>query len=81
MKRLFLSAALATSIFIFTGCAQHDPTSPDSGGAVPKDQPGAGVDTSSVSNQPNTGGAANGSNDGTNNNQQMNTGDTAKQKQ
>lgn len=80
MKRLFFSAALAAGMLVYTGCAQHDPNSPDTSGNAPKDQPGVGVDTSSATTQPNTGGAPNSSNDGTNNNQQLNTGDTGTQK-
>jgi hypothetical protein len=81
MKRLLFCAALAVSVAFFESCAQHDPQSPDTSGNVPRTEPGAGVDTSNATTQPNTGGAPNSSNDGTNNNQQLNTGDTGKIRQ
>jgi hypothetical protein len=81
MKRLFLCAGLALATTVLSNCAQHDPTSPATSGGVPKDQPGAGIDTSDATLQSNTGGAPNSSNDGTNNNQQINTGDTGTKQQ
>lgn len=80
MKRLFLCAGLVLSLTILNSCAQHDPNSPDTSGNLPKDKPGAGIDTSQVSTQ-NNGSNPNGSNDGTNNNQQVTTGDTGTKKQ
>ena len=53
MKRLFYRSALFLAMSFFVGCAQHDPDSPDTSGAVPKDNPNVGVDT--VSSQYGTG--------------------------
>lgn len=78
MKRFFLCAGLALTMTFFTRCAQHDTKSPDTSGSFSKDQPGVGVDTSNVGIQNN---GNNASNDGTNNNQQINTGDTGTKKQ
>ena len=83
MKRLLFSAGIAFILGLFS-CAQHDTNSPDTSGAVSKQQPGVGVDTTNASTgtQPATGPTdANHSNDNTNNNQQVNTGDTGTKKQ
>lgn len=53
MKRLFYASAVLLTMSFFTSCAQHDPNSPDTSGAVPKDNPNVGVDT--VSSQYGTG--------------------------
>ncbi|NTS40517.1 hypothetical protein HRG84_06335 [Flavisolibacter sp. BT320] len=45
MKRLFYGSALLLSLSFATGCAQHDPDSPDTSGAMPRNSPGVGVDT------------------------------------
>lgn len=76
MKRLFLTAGIAVTIGFFSSCAQHDTNSPDTAGSEPYNKPGVGVDTSGV--RSGAGGAApNHSNDGINNNQQVNTGDSS----
>ena len=67
MKRLFYSAGIIISLGLFGSCAQHDPKSPDTSGAVPYDQPGAGVDTSNVGT----------TNDSINNAGNLNTGDSS----
>lgn len=53
MKRLFYGSALLLAMSVYVGCAQHDPNSPDTSGAVPSDNPNVGVDT--VSSQYGTG--------------------------
>ncbi|RYZ61797.1 MAG: hypothetical protein EOO14_04040 [Chitinophagaceae bacterium] len=45
MKRLLYGSALLLTISFFTSCAQHDPDSPDTSGAMPRNSPGVGVDT------------------------------------
>lgn len=35
MKRLFYSAGIVLTLSFFGSCAQHDPNSPDTSGAVP----------------------------------------------
>jgi hypothetical protein len=80
MKRLFYCAGLVLTICIFESCAQHDTTSPDTSGNVPVNQPGAGVDTSGAT-PPNTTAPPNTANDMSNNNQQINTGDSSQKKQ
>jgi hypothetical protein len=54
MKRLLYSSALVFLISFFSSCAQHDPNSPDTSGAVPYDKPGVGVDTTNTGNQATT---------------------------
>ncbi|MDQ3276682.1 MAG: hypothetical protein M3Q06_00035 [Bacteroidota bacterium] len=80
MKRLFYCSVLAVTMSVFNSCAQHDPNSPDTSGAMPKNQPGVGVDTTTMST-PNSTAAPNMSNDHSNNNQQVNTADSTQNKQ
>lgn len=71
MKRLLYGSALLMTISFFTGCAQHDPDSPDTSGAMPRNSPGVGVDTvgsGTVPVVPDSG-----------TNQNANAGDTARQ--
>lgn len=79
MKRLFFCAGFVLTILFTSGCAQHDTKSPDTSGAVPYTDPGVGVDTTTRTNAGT--GAPNNNNDGTNNNQQVNTGDSTSNKQ
>lgn len=79
MKRMLFCIGLAVSLGFFSSCAQHDTKSPDTSGGESYNSPGVGVDTSGVKTQ-NTGNNANMHNDGTINNQQTNTGDTAEQR-
>jgi hypothetical protein len=89
MKKLFPVLAIALSALVYTGCKQHNTTSPDSGGAIPVDQrngdpsangTGANTSGSSTNNTNNT----NMNNDHSNNNGTVNTADSSldkKQKQ
>jgi hypothetical protein len=80
MKRLFYSAGIFLTLSIFGSCAQHDTKSPDTSGALPNTQPGAGVDTTQAGQTTGGNTGTNMNNDGTNNNQQTNTGDTTQQR-
>ena len=82
MKRLIYSAGFAFLLTFFS-CAQHNSEKPDTSGAVPYNQPGVGVDTTSAQTktQTTTGPTnANSSNDYSNNNKQVNTGDSSQKK-
>ncbi|HEY1021382.1 MAG TPA: hypothetical protein VGE06_03680 [Flavisolibacter sp.] len=74
MKRLLYGSVLWMTIGLFTSCAQHDPNSPDTSGAMPSDHPNVGVDT--VSSQYGTGMQNMTTND-TTNGQAGNTTDTS----
>jgi hypothetical protein len=84
MKRLFYGAGIVLTLSFFGSCAQHDPSSPDTSGGVPYGESEGGnrvgVDTVNTGT-PNVGGAPNTGNDGTNNNQRINTGDTSSNRQ
>src|SRR5688572_4798380 len=71
MKRLLYGSALLLAMSFVTGCAQHDPDSPDTSGAMPRNTPGVGVDTVG------SGAAPVVTDTGTN--QNMNAGDTMRQ--
>ena len=45
MKRLLYGSALLMTMSFLASCAQHDPNSPDTSGAMPRNTPGVGVDT------------------------------------
>lgn len=82
MKRMILVAGLAFSII---SCAQHDPKTPDTSGNDPQNpnmeqQITTGDTANGGRGGTNSGGNSGGTNmnnDGTNNNQTVNTGDTS----
>lgn len=79
MKKQFFAACIALTAGLLSSCAQHDTKSPDTSGSEPYNKPGVGVDTTSVGSGQN-GGAPNQNNDGINNNQEVNTGDSSNNK-
>lgn len=84
MKRLFYAAGIVLSIGFLSSCAQHDPESPDTSGAVPYDEASGrnrvGVDTVSM-NPSNINGDPNMSNDGSNVTKQSSTFDSVDKRQ
>lgn len=90
MKRLFYSAGIVLALSFFGSCAQHDPNSPDTSGAVPygegEGRNRVGVDTVGTGVSGGTGGAGgtnapNMNNDGTNTTKQSSTFDSVEKRQ
>ena len=84
MKRLFYCAGIVLTLGFFGSCAQHDPTSPDTGGSVPYGESQGvnrvGVDTVGAQPMGDTL-APNMNNDGSNVTKQSSTFDSVEKRQ
>lgn len=83
MKKLIIAAGIILSTAAYSGCKQHDPNGPDTGGGVPVDQrsEGGSANKAATEGNPVNPNGNNMTTNATNNNDQIRTGDSSLNKQ